>query len=76
MPITEWRRNMTRTDASKLLRDVKKFSGEKNEDAAEFLETLNEIVLEGRMADLEILKSRLNTELRRVQSALPTIIRA
>ena len=48
---------MTCTDAVKLLWDVKKFSGEENEDAEEFLKTLDEIVLEGRMADVEILSA-------------------
>ena len=37
------------------MRDVDCFSSEKNEDAEEFLETLDDKVLEGRLNDFKIL---------------------
>ena len=37
------------------MRYVDKFSGESNEDAEEFLETLDDKVLEGRLSDFVIL---------------------
>ena len=46
---------MTQNEVEKLLRDGDKFSGERNEDAEEFLETLDDKVLEGRLSDFEIL---------------------
>ena len=48
---------VTRNEVEKLLRDVERFSGKKNEDAKEFLETLEDKVLEGRLGDFEILGS-------------------
>ena len=49
------RQALTQNEVEKLLRDVDKFSGEENEDAEEFLETLDDKVLEGRLSDFEIL---------------------
>ena len=49
---------MPSADRLKLLKnsDVEKFSGEsKDEDAREFLESLDEVVMDGRMADIKIL---------------------
>ena len=51
----KWRQAMTQNEVEKLLRGIDRFSGEKNEDAEEFLETLDYKVLEGRLSDFEIL---------------------
>ena len=53
------RQALTQKEVEKLLRGVKKFSGEKGEDAEEFLETLDDKVLGGRLSDFEILGSVL-----------------
>ena len=46
---------MSSTETAKLLKDEEKFSGKDGEDAEEFLESLDEKVLQGRMWDAEIL---------------------
>ena len=51
----KWRQALTQNKVEKLLRNVDKFLSEKNEDAEEFLETLDDKVLEGRLGDFEIL---------------------
>ena len=50
----KWRQALTQNKVEKLLRDVDRFSSEKNEDAEEFLETLDDKVLEGSLGDFEI----------------------
>ena len=49
------RHPLTQKEVEKKLRDVERFSSERNEDAEEFLETLDDKVLEGRLTDFEIL---------------------
>ena len=56
---------MSQPDVEKKLRDVVRFTGKKNEDAEEFLETLDDKVLEGRLTDYEILSTVLQGEARR-----------
>ena len=49
------RHPLTQNEVEKKLRDVARFSSKKNEDTEEFLETLDDKVLEGRLTDFEIL---------------------
>ena len=70
----------------KLLRDVDRFSCKKNEDAEEFLETLEDKVLEGRLGrnidriarrseTLVAYQTRPYLDMGRIQDAIPPRVR-
>ena len=54
---TKRRNCITCADTEKMLCDVEMFSGKKKEDAEEFLETVDKIVLKERMAGLEVFRA-------------------
>ena len=49
------RQALTQNEVEKKLPHIDRFSSERNEDAEEFLETLDDKVIEGRLTDFEIL---------------------
>ena len=64
---------MSSTETAKLLKDVEKFSGKDGEDAEEFLESLDEKVLQGRMYDTEILGAVSNVlKTKRADGGVPS----